>query len=68
MAVAVTLIIALSLAAAVSARVSWTKRSETPNATISNMTKPARTSPSGAIKEMVARTSSRMTSGLRAAM
>ena len=57
-----TLIIAWSLAAAVSARVSWTKRSTTPRTTITSMTTAARRSP--VRNETHAKTSSRMTSGI----
>ncbi len=60
--VAVTEIMALSLAAALSALASWMSFSPTPNAIISDMTIPARTSP--VANEMVASTASRITSGL----
>ena len=52
--VAVTLIMALSLAAALSARASWTNRSATPSTTMLNITVAARTSP--VINEIVAST------------
>ena len=60
--VAVTEIMALSLAAALSALASWMSFSPTPNAIISDMTIPARISP--VANEMVASTASRITSGL----
>ena len=61
--VAVTLIIALSLAAAESARHSCTNRSVTPNTTITNITMAESVSP--VRNETTARTDSRITSGLR---
>ena len=64
-AVAVTRIIALSLAAASSARDSWTNRRPTPRTTIETITQPARAS--ALRKETSDRTPSRITSGLRRA-
>ncbi len=60
--VAVTLIIALSFAAAASARASCTKRRTRPRTTINIITVPARASP--VAKEIVARMVSRITNGL----
>ena len=67
--VAVTLIIALSLAAALSAFVSWMKRSDTPSTTIASITTPPMSSldDSAVAKVRMARIISRITSGLRTA-
>jgi len=64
--VAVTLIMALSLAAALLARVSCTNRRATPSTTMSSMTVPARKSP--VAKDNTARMVRRITSGLRTAI
>ena len=63
--VAVTEIMALSLAAALSALASWMSFSPTPRAIISDITIPARASP--VANEMLASTASRITSGLSTA-
>jgi hypothetical protein len=65
--VAVTRIIAFSFAAAVSARDSWTNRSETPRTTMTTISAPPTKSEAfwAVANEMIARTESRITSGLR---
>ena len=63
--VAVTEIMALSLAAALSALASWMSFSPTPRTIISDIMIPARGSP--VANEMLARTASRITSGLSTA-
>ena len=63
--VAVTEIMALSLAAALSALASWMSFRPTPRAIMSDIMMPARGSP--VANEMLARTASRITSGLRTA-
>ena len=63
---AVTRIIALSLAAAVLALASWTKRNATPKTTIMTMTTAARRSPVSA--DTTASSDNRMTSGLSRAL
>ena len=63
--VAVTEIMALSLAAALSALASWMSFRPTPRAIMSDITIPARGSP--VANEMLARIASRITSGLRTA-
>ncbi len=69
MTVAVTLIMALSLAAAASARDSWMKRNATPRMTMTTMIQPPAMSLGSAAvaKVMIARTENKMTSGLRTA-
>ncbi len=64
--VAVTRIMALSAAAALSARVSWINLNDSPRSTMTRIMMPVATSP--VTKEMTARTVSRITSGLRAAV
>ena len=63
MTAAVTWIMALSFAAAASARASWMKRSATLSATIAAITVPARASP--VPNEIADKAASRITSGLR---
>ena len=65
MTVAVTEIMALSLAAALSALASWMSFRPTPSTIMSDITMPARGSP--VANEMLARIASRITSGLRTA-
>ena len=65
MTVAVTEIMALSLAAALSALASWMSFSPTPRAIMSDIMVPARKSP--VAKETLAKTASRITSGLSTA-
>ena len=64
-AVAVTEIMAFSLAAALSALASWMSLRPTPRAIMSDITMPARGPP--VANEMLARIASRITSGLRTA-